>query len=337
MTTTYKDAGVDVEAGYKAVELMKEHVKKTFDSNVATDIGAFGGVYRIGGGKVLVSGTDGVGTKLKAAFALDKHDTIGIDCVAMCANDVVCLGARPLFFLDYIATGKLVPETVSNIVKGVSEGCIQAGCALIGGETAEMPGFYQPGEYDIAGFCVGMADEQSIVSGRKIELGDALIGFASSGIHSNGFSLVRSIVDMEKDILGRQLPGMDRTLGEELLTPTRIYVRSVLLLMGSYTIKGIAHITGGGFLENIPRIFPAGLSARIELGTWRIPEIFKFLVTEAGLKKEQAFNTFNMGIGMVLAVAEEEAANVIRAANALGEHACRIGTVVEGKGVELWG
>jgi phosphoribosylformylglycinamidine cyclo-ligase len=334
--TTYKDAGVDVEAGYKAVALMKEHVKKTFDSNVATDIGSFGGVYRIGGGKVLVSGTDGVGTKLKAAFTLGRHDTVGIDCVAMCANDVVCLGARPLFFLDYIATGKLVPETVADIVKGVSDGCIQAGCALIGGETAEMPGFYQPGEYDIAGFCVGMADEQEIVTGRDIAEGDALVGLASSGVHSNGFSLVRSIVDMEKDVLGKPF-GPGRTLGEELLTPTRIYVKSVLSLMGSYPVKGAAHITGGGFIENIPRMFPEGLGARIEIGSWRIPDIFKFLVTKAGLQKEQAFNTFNMGVGMVLAVKEEAAAEVVRAANALGEQAYRIGTVVGGKGVELCG
>lgn len=337
MAITYKDAGVDVEAGYRAVSLMKEHVKKTFDGNVITDLGSFGGIYKIDEKHVLVAGTDGVGTKLKAAFVMNRHDTVGIDCVAMCANDIVCHGAKPLFFLDYIATGKLNPETAGEIVKGVANGCLQAGCALIGGETAEMPGFYQKGEYDIAGFCVGMAETDKIINGHKIMPGDMLIGLASSGIHSNGFSLVRRIIGMDESILKQKLYGFERTLGEEILEPTRIYVKTVLQLIETYSIKGIAHITGGGFIENIPRIIPKGLGIEIKIGTWKIPEIFKFLVMEAGLTKEQAFNTFNMGVGMVLCVSTELAQDVLEAARQLGEQANIIGMVTAKEGVELCG
>ena len=278
MAITYKEAGVDVEAGYKAVELMKEHVKKTFDQNVITDIGSFGGMYQIDDNTVLIAGADGVGTKLKAAFVMDRHDTIGIDCVAMCANDVVCHGAKPIFFLDYIATSKVKPELIANIVKGVSEGCVQSGCALIGGETAEMPGFYTTGEYDIAGFCVGIVDKRKIINGKDIVPGDALIGLSSSGLHSNGFSLVRRIFDMEKSVLDQVLYGFEKTIGEEIIVPTRIYVKTILELLKVFPIKGIAHITGGGFIENIPRIFPKGLGAEIKLGSWKIPDIIKYLV-----------------------------------------------------------
>jgi phosphoribosylformylglycinamidine cyclo-ligase len=286
---------------------------------------------------VLVAGTDGVGTKLKAAFVLDRHDTIGIDCVAMCANDIVCHGAKPLFFLDYIATGRVNPETAADIVKGVADGCVQAGCALIGGETAEMPGFYASGEYDIAGFCVGIAETEKIINGKDIMPGDVLIGLGSSGIHSNGFSLVRRVISMDQSILKQKLYGFERTLGEEILQPTRIYVKTILSLVEYFPIKGIAHITGGGFIENIPRIIPKGYGIEIHIGTWKIPEIFKYLVLEAGLKKEQAFNTFNMGIGMVLCVSPDIAQAVTEAALQMGEQASVIGIVTDKEGIELCG
>ena len=334
MAYTYKDAGVNVEAGYEAVSLIKKHAASTFDKNVLQDIGSFGGMYEYGD-NVLVAGTDGVGTKLKAAFAMDKHDTIGIDCVAMCVNDVVCHGAKPMFFLDYIATGKLHPEVVSEIVKGVAEGCRQAGCALIGGETAEMPGFYKNGEYDMAGFCVGSVEKKKLINGKDIKAGDALIGLKSSGIHSNGFSLVRAVISMEDEALSQFVQTLKRTLGEEILIPTKIYVKPVLELMDIFTIKGAAHITGGGFIENIPRMLPDGLGAKIELGSWRMPPIFDLLVTEAKLQKEDAYNTFNMGIGMVLAVDQEIANDVALAAREMGEESFLIGSVVEGEGVAL--
>ncbi len=336
---TYKDAGVNVEAGYEAVRLMKAHVKKTFDENVLGDLGSFGGFYSLenSGVKkpVLVAGTDGVGTKLKIAFLMDKHDTVGIDCVAMCANDVVCQGASPLFFLDYMATGKLEPAKAADIVHGVAEGCLQAGCALIGGETAEMPGFYPEGEYDLAGFCVGLVDRDHSISGKNIEKGDVLIGLASSGVHSNGFSLVRKLLLEDKTDLSAKVEELGCGLGEELLRPTRIYVKTIQLLMRSFTLKGIAHITGGGFIENIPRILSQGLAARINLGSWPVLPIFDILQKKGSIPQRSIYNTFNMGIGMVLAVDPEDADAIVCLANGSGEKAYVIGEVVEGEGVEL--
>jgi len=335
MAYTYKDAGVDVEAGYKAVSLMKEHAASTFNDNVLQGLGSFGGMYDNGNGQVLVSGTDGVGTKLKAAFVLDKHDTVGIDCVAMCVNDVVCHGAKPMFFLDYIATGKLDPAVAADIVKGVAAGCREAGCALIGGETAEMPGFYSSGEYDMAGFCVGSVDKDKLINGSHIEVGDALIGLGSSGIHSNGFSLVRKLIHMDRKILANQIDSLGRSMGEELLTPTRIYVKTLLALIESFPVKGAAHITGGGFIENIPRILPSGLGAHIQLNSWDMLPVFDLLVSEAKLKTRDAYNTFNMGIGMVIAVNQGIADDVVSASKELGEKAYVIGHVTEGEGVQL--
>ena len=331
----YKEAGVDVEAGYKAVNLMKSHVKKTLRPEVLTEIGGFGGLFSLEGMNfekpVLVSGTDGVGTKLKIAFLMDKHYTVGIDCVAMCANDVVCSGAQPLFFLDYIAIGKLIPEKVEQIVKGVSDGCIQAGCALIGGETAEMPGFYPEDEYDLAGFVVGIADRDKLVSGEKIKPNDILIGLASSGIHSNGYSLVRKIFDINKDVLGEYREILGKTLGQELLTPTRIYVKTILKLIKKYNIKGISHITGGGFLENIPRMLPVGMKAVVHKGTWPVHPVFKLMQEKGNVAEKDMYNTFNMGIGMVLAVPAEIAPFVVAEANNQGEKAYIIGEIVKGE------
>ena len=276
MPITYQDAGVNVEAGYEAVKRMKAYAESTFDQNVLQSLGSFGGMYALGE-NVLVSGTDGVGTKLKLAFALDKHDTVGIDCVAMCVNDVVCHGAKPLFFLDYIATGKLVPEVAANIVKGVAEGCRQAGCALIGGETAEMPGFYPEGEFDLAGFCVGMVPKKQLIDNSRVKAGDAVIALASSGVHSNGFSLVRKLVPMERGRLDEYMPELGKTLGDALLTPTNIYVKPVLSLIEHADVHSVAHITGGGFIENIPRSIPKGLSARIEKKSVRVLPVFRLL------------------------------------------------------------
>lgn len=323
---TYKDSGVDVERGYEAVRLMKEHVKRTFNDNVIGDLGSFGGFYSIensGMSKpVLVAGTDGVGTKLKLAFLTGRHDTVGIDCVAMCVNDVVCQGAMPMFFLDYLATGNLKPDMAATIVRGVAEGCLQAGCALIGGETAEMPGFYPEGEYDLAGFCVGMVDRAQVINGSNIRKGDTLIGLASTGVHSNGFSLVRRLLINDKTDLSAPVEELGGcSLADELLRPTRIYVRTVKELISRFTIKGIAHITGGGFIENIPRILPDGLTARIDRGSWPVQPIFKMMQRISGMKDEQIYNTFNMGIGMVMAVDSEEADAVVCAANSLGENA----------------
>lgn len=332
MAITYKDAGVDVEKGYEAVRMMRNYVEKTFDKHVLTGLGGFGGMYDIGGGNVLVAGTDGVGTKLKAAFAMDKHDTVGIDCVAMCANDVVCQGARPLFFLDYIATGELEPKIITDVVRGVAEGCLQSGCALIGGETAEMPGFYPKGEYDLAGFCVGIVKKDKIINGSSVKEGNVLIGLPSSGIHSNGFSLVRKLYSMDPVILSRHVYSMEQQLGEILLTPTVIYVKTVLNLIEKFTLRGIAHITGGGFIENIPRILPEGLTAEIQLGTWDVPPVFEFLLQDAQLSDEQAFNTFNMGIGMVLIVDKSDANAVVKAVKSEGNKAHIIGSVAKGDG-----
>lgn len=338
MEIDYKSAGVNVEAGYKAVDLMKKYVKETYNNNVLGDIGSFGGVYALDNkpdGDVLVSGTDGVGTKLKYAFIQNKHDTIGIDAVAMCVNDIVCQGAKPLFFLDYIAISKLIPEKVAQIVKGVAEGCKQAGCALIGGETAEMPGFYKNNEYDIAGFSCGIVKKDKIITGNDIKEGNKLIGLASSGIHSNGYSLVRkiygedikSLMIYHKDIEARPL--------EILLTPTKIYVKPILNLLDKYKINGISHITGGGFIENIPRMLPKGLAARIETESYKVPELFKVLQKRAKLSEKKAYNTFNMGIGMVLAVDKEISDNVIEELKISGEKAYVIGEVIKGEGVKL--
>ena len=339
MAISYSDSGVDVTRGYKAVELMKKHVKETYDKNVLGDLGSFGGFYDISGEKisnpVLVAGTDGVGTKLKYAFVLDKHDTVGIDAVAMCVNDIVCQGARPLFFLDYFATGKLDPEKVATVVKGVAEGCKMSGCALIGGETAEMPSFYPDGEYDMAGFAVGIVDKSKVINGSTIKEGDVLIGLASSGVHSNGFSLVRKLfgeTKAEADVFDARL---GKTYGEALLTPTRIYVKTILSLMQRVNLKGVAHITGGGFIENIPRIFPKGIGCEIDLKSYPLPALFEIIKEKSGLGSEQLYNTFNMGIGMVVAVAKEDEQKTLDALKELGEDAYVIGKTVKGEGVIL--
>jgi len=337
---TYKEAGVDVEAGYESVKLMSKHVKKTFRPEVLTDIGGFGGLFALNKSKyeepVLVSGTDGVGTKLKVAFLMDKHDTIGIDCVAMCVNDIVCSGAEPLFFLDYIAVGKNRPEKVAEIVKGVSDGCIMSGCSLIGGETAEMPGFYPEDEYDVAGFAVGIVDKSKIINGKNIKAGDKLIGLSSSGLHSNGFSLVRKLLNINKEKMQEYVESLSTTLGEELLKPTKLYVKTVLDLIAKYQINGISHITGGGFIENIPRMIPEGLRIKINLGTWPVLPVFSLLQKIGDIKERDIYNTFNMGIGMVMAVAEENADEIVRYINSGEEKAYIIGEVVQGDaGVDL--
>ena len=331
---TYKDAGVDVERGYEAVRRMKQHVATTFDENVLGGLGSFGGFYSIENEKlekpVLVAGTDGVGTKLKLAFLMDKHDTVGIDCVAMCVNDVVCQGARPLLFLDYIATGYLEPAKVEQIVAGVAEGCRQAGCALIGGETAEMPDFYPAGEYDLAGFTVGLVDREKSISGERVREGDVLVGMASSGVHSNGYSLVRKLVLTEGRDLNAPVEAFGgKSWGETLLTPTKIYVKPALRACEAADVHGIAHITGGGFIENIPRILPDGLAAEIELGSWPVLPVFTELQRMGEMTDRQIYNTFNMGIGMVFAVDASEADAVIAALTACGEEAYRIGRVAQ--------
>ena len=339
MAIDYKSAGVDVEAGYKAVKLMKEYVKKTYNDNVLGDLGSFGGFYALGDKEdsdCLVAGTDGVGTKLKYAFVLDKHDTIGRDAVAMCVNDIVCQGAKPLLFLDYIAQSKLIPERVADIVKGVSEGCCQSGCALIGGETAEMPGFYAEDEYDIAGFAVGIVKKNKIINGKNIKVGDSLVGIASSGIHSNGYSLVRKLFGEDKESLTKYNETLGCTPAELVLTPTKIYVKTILALIEKFEIKGIAHITGGGFIENIPRIIPKGMGIKIDRTSYPLPKIFKALQEIAGIDDRKMCNTFNMGIGMVLAVDPSIKDAVVKELKALGEEAYVIGEVTDKDGeVEL--
>lgn len=336
MSEAYRKAGVDLDAGYETVNRIKPHVVRTFRDGVLNGIGGFGGMFALPEGyrnPVLISGTDGVGTKLKIAFLTDRHDTIGVDCVAMCANDVVVQGAEPLFFLDYLATGRLLPEQAEAVVKGIADGCVQAGCALIGGETAEMPGMYAAGEYDVAGFCVGIAERDAIISGENIQPGDVLVGFASSGLHSNGFSLVRHLlVDPDPSLLQKQVPWDKQTWGDVLLTPTRIYVKTVLALKDEFTIHGMAHITGGGFFENIPRMLPEGTKAEVTWGTWPIPEVFTYLRRVGSLSAEAMAHTFNVGIGLVAAVAEEVADAFIRRAAELGEAAYPIGRVVENRG-----
>ncbi|MDR2903874.1 MAG: phosphoribosylformylglycinamidine cyclo-ligase [Clostridiales bacterium] len=340
MKMDYKASGVDVEAGYRSVELMKASVKNTFRKEVLTDLGGFGGLFSIAGAKemaepVLVSGTDGVGTKLKIAFLMDKHDTIGIDCVAMCVNDIICSGAEPLFFLDYIACGKNFPEKIAAIVKGVAEGCLMAGASLIGGETAEMPGFYPVNEYDLAGFAVGIMDKAKVINGSAIKAGDVIIGIASSGIHSNGYSLVRKVLRPSEVNIGRKIESLGTTLGEELLKPTKIYVKAISNLIEQVHVNGICHITGGGFIENIPRMIPAGLKARIQCGTWTVPAIFELMKAEGELDDMGMYNTFNMGIGMAVAVRPADADKAVEALRVSGEKAAVIGDVVAGEGIDI--
>ncbi|WP_126425110.1 phosphoribosylformylglycinamidine cyclo-ligase [Brevibacillus marinus] len=342
MTDPYKQAGVDIAAGNQAVERMKKHVKRTFRPEVLTDLGGFGALFRLNAKQyenpVLVSGADGVGTKLKIAFALDRHDTIGIDAVAMCVNDIVVQGAEPLFFLDYLACDRVIPEKVEAIVKGIADGCEQAGCSLIGGETAEMPGMYGAGEYDIAGFAVGVVDQAKLIDGRSIAPGDVLVGIASSGLHSNGFSLVRKLLLQDGGMsLDQHLPQLGKTLGEELLTPTRIYVKPILALLAQYPIKGMAHITGGGFTENIPRILPRGTQAEIDYGSWPVHPIFTLLAELGGIDQAAMFRTFNMGIGMVLVVRNEDAVAVIQELERLGEKAYLIGRIAAGEQQVVYG
>lgn len=339
---TYADAGVSIEEGYRAVDMMKKHVQRTFTPNVLTGLGSFGALFKLDMTNltepVLVAGTDGVGTKLKIAFLMNRHDTVGEDAVAMCVNDVLCQGATPLFFLDYIATGKLDADVAADIVKGVAEGCIKSGCSLIGGETAEMPGFYADGEYDMAGFAVGVVDRSRIIDGSKVAEGDILYGLPSSGVHSNGFSLVRKLFfDKLAMTVEDTIEGLTGTLGETLLAPTRIYVKPVLELLKTGAIHGMAHITGGGFHENIPRMYGKHLDARIQLGTWPIPPIFQVMAREAALEEKDLFSTFNMGIGFVIAVDPALEAEFLKSAEALGETVCRLGEMVPGTGaVQLW-
>ncbi|MGN1400278.1 MAG: phosphoribosylformylglycinamidine cyclo-ligase [Bacillus sp. (in: firmicutes)] len=338
MANAYKQAGVDIEAGYEAVNRMKKHVQKTVRPGTMAGLGGFGGMFDLSvtGLKepVLVSGTDGVGTKLMLAFQMDRHDTIGIDCVAMCVNDIVVQGAEPLYFLDYIACGKADPEKIEHIVKGVAEGCRQAGAALIGGETAEMPGMYAEEEYDLAGFAVGACEKNSLVTGKDILEGDILIGLASNGIHSNGYSLVRKVLlqDAGKDLNGYE-DVLGTTLGEELLKPTRIYVKPLLEALNQFSIKGLAHITGGGFIENIPRMLPEGLGVEIAKGTWPVQPIFRMIQEAGQISEDDMYNTFNMGIGMIAVIPEDEAQPLMDLWTGLGEKAYRIGKVNKHPGV----
>ena len=333
----YKKAGVDIEAGYRSVELMKEHIARTMRSEVLTDIGGFSGAFSMEKLKgmehpVLVSGTDGVGTKLKLAFIMDRHDTVGIDCVAMCVNDIACAGGEPLFFLDYIACGKNYPQKIAQIVSGVAEGCVQAGAALIGGETAEMPGFYPEDEYDLSGFAVGAVDQKDLITGKGIRPGDLLVGIASSGVHSNGFSLVRKVFHMDEKTLGGYHEALGGTLGDVLLRPTKIYVKALRGVKESgVEIKGCSHITGGGFYENVPRMLPDGVKAVIRRDSYSVPPIFGMLQKDGQIEEKIMYNTFNMGIGMVMAVAPEDAGQAMDAVEKAGEKAYLIGEVKEGE------
>lgn len=331
---SYAAAGVDITAGYKAVELMKEHIARTMTSGVCSDVGGFGGLFEldiIGMTRpVLVSGTDGVGTKLKLAFLLDKHDTVGIDCVAMCVNDIICVGAKPLFFLDYIACGKNVPEKIAQIVKGVAEGCVQSGAALIGGETAEMPGFYPIDEYDLAGYSTGVVDKSKIIDNKTMCAGDVVIALPSSGVHSNGFSLVRKVFDVENSDITSPVEELGgKSIGETLLTPTKIYVKPVLALLEEVKVKGISHITGGGFYENIPRSIPEGLGARIEKSKVKILPIFDLIAKTGNISEHDMFNTFNMGVGMSIVVAKEDADKAVEILRANGEDAYVMGEIIK--------
>ena len=332
----YKNAGVDIEAGYRSVELMKEHVSRTMRPEVLGGLGGFAGAFDLSAIKnmdepVLLSGTDGVGTKLKLAFEMEKYDTVGIDCVAMCVNDIACAGGEPLYCLDYIACGKNYPERIADIVKGVSDGCIQAGCALIGGETAEMPGFYPEDEFDMAGFAVGVVDKKDMITGEGIKPGDTLVGIASSGVHSNGFSLVRKVFETDKESLSKRYEELGITLGEALIAPTKIYVNALKSVKDSgVDILGCSHITGGGFYENVPRMLPDSIKAVIKKDSYDIPPIFKMLAKEGNIAEEMMYNTFNMGIGMVLAVRPDDADKTIAAVEAAGEKAFIIGETASG-------
>ena len=338
MSQAYKNAGVDVEAGYESVRLIKEDVKKTAIEGVLGGIGGFGGLFEMPKNyenPVLVSGTDGVGTKIKVAFLMDKHDTIGQDCVAMCVNDIVCSGAKPLFFLDYIAIGKNIPEKVAQIVKGVADGCVLAGCALVGGETAEHPGMMEEEEYDLAGFSVGVVDKNKITDGDKAKCGDVLIGIASSGIHSNGYSLVRKVFglndDNAKETLNTYSEKLGKTIGEELLTPTRIYVKPLLKLIEEVGINTVSHITGGGFIENVPRMLPDGLKAVIKKDSWKVLPVFELMQEKAGISERDMYNTFNMGLGMIIAVDADKAEKAVECLKEAGETAYIIGELQEGE------
>lgn len=338
----YKNAGVDIEAGYKSVELMKEHIKNTMRPEVLTNIGGFSGAFSMEAFKgmekpTLVSGTDGVGTKLKLAFLLDKHDTIGIDCVAMCVNDIACAGGEPLFFLDYIACGKNEPEKIAAIVSGVADGCVQSGAALIGGETAEMPGFYPEEEYDLAGFAVGVVDEKDLITGKELKAGDVLIGMASSGVHSNGFSLVRKVFDMTKESLNTYYDELGATLGEALLAPTKIYVKALSAVKSAgVKVKACSHITGGGFYENIPRMLCEGVNAVVEKDSYPVPPIFRMLAREGQIEEKAMYNTYNMGIGMIVAVDADDVDKTMQAVRAAGEEPYVVGRIEAGeKGVTL--
>ena len=331
---SYAAAGVDITAGYKAVELMKQHIAKTITSGVCSDVGGFGGLFELdltGITKpVLVSGTDGVGTKLKLAFIMDKHDTVGIDCVAMCVNDIICAGAKPLFFLDYIACGKNVPERIADIVKGVCEGCVQSGAALIGGETAEMPGFYPVDEYDLAGYCTGVVDKDKIINNKTMEAGDVIIALPSSGVHSNGFSLVRKVFDVENSDIKSPVAELGgKSIGETLLTPTKIYVKPVLALLEKVKVKGISHITGGGFYENIPRSIPDGLGAKVQKDSVKILPIFDLIAKTGNISERDMFNTFNMGVGMSIVVSKEDVDTALSVLKENGEDAYIIGEIVK--------
>ena len=331
---SYKEAGVDVTAGYKAVELMKKSVQETYTKGVMSDLGGFGGLFKLDISEmnepILVSGTDGVGTKLKLAFLLDKHDTIGQDCVAMCVNDIVCCGAKPLFFLDYISLWKNIPEMVASIVKGVADGCQKAGCALVGGETAEMPGLYSDNEYDLAGFSVGVVDKEKIINPDNIKEGDIVIGLASSGVHSNGFSLVRKIFNVNESNLREYREELGMTLGEALLEPTKIYVKPVLKLLEKINVKGISHITGGGFYENMPRMLNDNVALEIQKDSYKVPEIFKLIKKEGNIPERDMYNTFNMGIGMAIIIPEDEKENALEILKQEGESAYVIGKVIKG-------
>lgn len=339
----YKNAGVDIEAGYKAVELMKKHIQSTMRSEVLTGIGGFSGAFSLEPFKnmkqpVLVSGTDGVGTKLKIAFEMDKHDTVGIDCVAMCVNDIACAGGEPLFFLDYIACGKNTPEKIESIVSGVAEGCRQAGAALIGGETAEMPGFYPEDEYDLAGFAAGIVDREEMITGESIASGDVIIGIASSGLHSNGFSLVRKVFDIRNESLRRTYESLGgKSLGEVILTPTTIYVKALRAVKeGGVSIKGCCHITGGGFYENIPRMLHEGVHAQIKADSYEVPPVFSMLEKDGDISKDIMYNTFNMGIGMMVTVDSSDADKAVSLINDSGQKAFIVGSITEGqKGITL--
>lgn len=330
---SYKAAGVDITAGYKAVELMKEHIAKTMSAGVMGDIGGFGGLFELdmtGITKpVLVSGTDGVGTKLKLAFLMDKHDTVGIDCVAMCVNDIICVGAKPLFFLDYIAVGKNFPEKIASIVSGVAEGCVQSGAALIGGETAEMPGFYPEDEYDLAGFSVGVVDKDKILNNKTIKEGDVILALPSSGVHSNGFSLVRRVLDVENVDIKTPLERLGgKSIGEALLAPTKIYVKPMLALFEEVKVKAVSHITGGGFYENIPRSIPKGFGAKINKTSLKTPPIFELIMEKGNIPERDMYNTFNMGVGMSVVIAKEDAEKALKILKANGEDAYIMGEII---------